>query len=65
MLKRVALRCGAGGCLLLDSEAERRAEMLLWCTGSTAGYCVDTFTGIFAGLGACKGRIESMYERRE
>lgn len=52
MLKRVALRCGAGGCLLLDSEAERRAEMLLWCTGSTAGYCVVTVSlGSLLGWG--------------
>lgn len=52
MLKRVALRCGAGGCLLLVNEAGRRAEMLLWCTGSTAGYCVVTVSlGSLLGWG--------------
>lgn len=50
MAKRVALECGASGCLLLASEAGRRAEMLLWRRGSTAGCCVVT-----ASLGSLLG----------
>lgn len=65
MAKRVALKCVANSCLLLSSEAGRRAEMLLWCRGSTAGCCVITvLLGSLLGWGFVMVK-QSQREREE